>query len=1607
MMCCKLFEDFFCFALNKPKFNHYPDNFVYVCINVTNMTLQEESNISSKPRRIRWWMWLIASPFLVFLLAILLLYLPHVQRFAVDKVSAIASRETGLDIAVGRLDLRFPLDLLVRDVLAVQPETKDTLLSVERLKVELRLWKLFRKEIEIEEISLRNAVVDSRDFVDGMAIKGHLGELFLESHGVIFSPEAARINKFSVKNTDLSLTLNELAPSDTTASEALPWRVILEKMALENVAFELRMPQDSLYLRTRFPKVTLRDGVANLNESSYSVKNFSIEEAALAYDMGLEAFRLPADSLKNGLHPSHLSFESVDLQIDSVFYCGRDIRARISRFDWIERSGLELVSTEGRLVADDEKIGIPKLVMKTTDSYLDLQTEIGWDVLEMKKSGLLSARLLAQIGKQDMAKAVGGMDPEFIKTYPSQPLRIVVGADGNLKRLSLTEFSVKLPGSFQLEAGGDLRNLTDNARRGGEFTLRAETKDMRFLRPMTDGRFRIPRGTTLEGAFTMAGQKMGADFLLKQPQARAVTLVDSTRLTVYNDTLSLAEDFQMQRAARIYAQYDMGKDAYIADLVVNGFDMHRFLPKDSLFEVSMNLHADGEGLDFFAPQTRFNIRGNVDKLHYATYRLAGYNLVATLENHQLDASFAAQNPAMEVQARLDGKLKPNDVAAHLSVKVPKMDWQSMKLADIPFRTSHQFDVSFVSDLRQKYVVDASMTGTSVKAPKKTFKTKDLYVGFATSVDSTKAYMNAGDLDISFGGRGYVDVILNQLDAFVARADQQWTTKTVVQEELKSLLPDMCLKARAGNDNPIANYWGMMQGISFSSLSMDLETSAQEGINGDVAIYDMCTDSLTLDSIRLNLKHGAEGLDFLTEVISNTKKNQEAFEINLDGNIGNGRAQLLLQYLNARKEKGVYIGVNAALGRRGIRMRFFPEKPTLAYRPFNLNERNYLYLADRGRIYGDVRLYDDRGTGIHFYTNREDTVANQEMTIELSRIGLGQFKRVIPYMPDVEGDLGGSIHYVDSEGQMMVGVDMQLEDFVYEKNPLGNWNMSAAYLPDGDNGHHVDGYVSYNGREITYLNGIYRSNAAGYEDITGDLELDHFPLEVINPFIPDGMVEFTGSMDGTLSMTGSPMKPKLNGGLKLDSVNMMMPDMSIGFRFDDKQVKIADSRMVFDKFNIYTKGDTPFSINGNVDFSDMENMLIDLRMKANDYELMNAPKNRKATIYGKIYVDVDATLKGPVSDLKMRGNMNVLGKTDFTYVLKDSPLMVNDRLDDMVTFVNFNDTVSTEIVEKPSVALVGVDVVMTIHIDEAVQAHVDLTADGSNYMEVEGGGDLAFQYTPQGEMFLNGRYSLISGELKYEIPIIPLKTFNIRNGSYLNWTGNVMNPEMNIKAIERIRANVGSKGESSRMVSFDVGIALTNRLENLGLAFTLEAPEDATVQEQLNTMSAEERGKLAVTMLVTGMYMAEGNSTGGFNVNNALNSFLQNQISNVVGQSMDISLGMESTDDAEGGRGTDYNFQFAKRFWNNRFRIVIGGTVSTGHAAQKDETFIDNIAIEYRLDDSGTRYVKLFHEKNYESVLEGEVIETGIGVVLRKKVSKLGELFIFKKKKNDDENELEE
>jgi hypothetical protein len=281
--------------------------------------------------------------------------------------------------------------------------------------------------------------------------------------------------------------------------------------------------------------------------------------------------------------------------------------------------------------------------------------------------------------------------------------------------------------------------------------------------------------------------------------------------------------------------------------------------------------------------------------------------------------------------------------------------------------------------------------------------------------------------------------------------------------------------------------------------------------------------------------------------------------------------------------------------------------------------------------------------------------------------------------------------------------------------------------------------------------------------------------------------------------------------------------------------------------------------------------------------------------------------------------------------------------------------------------------------------------------LEGGGDLSFQYTRQGDMLLNGRYTLSDGRLKYALPVIPLKEFRIKDESYIQLDGNPTKPILNLAATQRMRTSVSLQGESPRMVNFDVGVDVKQRLENMSLLFTIAAPEDMVVQAELDKMGTDGRSTQAVGMMATGLYLGGGNA-GKVNLDmgSALGSFLQNEINSIAGnalKSVDFSFGMNTYNEDELGNGqhTDYSFRFAKRFYNDRLRVVIGGKVSTGDVQQK-ESFIDNASLEWRLNKAGTGYLKVFHDKNYQSILDGEVTETGLGVVFRRRMRYWYELF---------------
>jgi hypothetical protein len=162
------------------------------------------------------------------------------------------------------------------------------------------------------------------------------------------------------------------------------------------------------------------------------------------------------------------------------------------------------------------------------------------------------------------------------------------------------------------------------------------------------------------------------------------------------------------------------------------------------------------------------------------------------------------------------------------------------------------------------------------------------------------------------------------------------------------------------------------------------------------------------------------------------------------------------------------------------------------------------------------------------------------------------------------------------------------------------------------------------------------------------------------------------------------------------------------------------------------------------------------------------------------------------------------------------------------------------------------------------------------------------------------------------------------------------------------------------------------------------------------MTDEQRSKIAVGMLTTGMYLSDGNANN-FSMNSALSSFLQSEINNIAGsalKTLDLSVGIDNTTDAAGSMHTDYSFKFAKRFLDNRLKVQIGGKVSSGSYDIEGykQSFFDNVSMEYRLNKDATQYLKLFYKQNSYDWLDGYTNEFGVGFIWRRKFSNFWDIF---------------
>ncbi len=1594
---------------------------------------------AGKARTLAKWMGMaLLTPILLFLILSLLLYCPPVQNWAVDQVARIASEKLGMTVSVGHVSLEWPLNLGIDDFLVVAPHHPlsttpsdssavpspaattqqhssalhplDTLADIGHLSVDVRLRPLFRQRVVINQLSMERAKVNTNGFISDVCVKGRVGELWLRSKGIGLDSSMAEVNGARLVDAHLDIALSDTAAVDTTTSAVL-WRISADSIGIYRSSLALHLPGDTLHVAAFMGSAVAREADIDLATSTYRVASFDWRDGRLSYDEGRPLGVLAADTVSGSLDYGHIALRDIRLGIDSIYYGPLGSSLYIRETAMRERCGLEISELTGGVKLDTafNHIELPQLTLRTPDSDVFAEVSADFNVADTLNPGKMHLRVNAQVGKQDLmrlttpflqtatsgsqAPATTLLPSAFWRQYPNHPLTVKGAVSGNLQRMAFTGLDISLPTALHLSVDGFAANVADMNQLRAQVNVRAESRNLSFVTTLMPAFSLALPPMRLSGDLRAEGRQYAADLLLTEGSG----------------------------AVKARGSFNTVTQAYDLDATVRHLDLHHFLPKDSLGLLSLTATAHGRGTDVLHAGSTMQADATLHALSYGSWNIDSVMVTATLANGHGTARVSGHNELVDGAVDVDALLSAKRVEATVTADVAKADCYRLRLLDEPLAVGMNGQVTLSSDLDKTHQLRALFSSIAISDARRTYHPEDLGLFLRTDVDTTIVRAQSGNLIVKFDGSGGYEQVISKYTALADSVAGQIDQRVIDQPAIKRLLPVGHLYVSSGRDNPVANILRTRH-VDFRELLVDLTTSPVTGINGQAHIFSLNYDSTRIDTVRLRLVQKDDRLTYNGQVRNNRRNPQFVFNALFDGHLHQHGCLVGLRYFDDRGRMGIRLGATAEMETDGLRIRFLPERPTIGYKAFNLNKDNFLFFGNDKRILADIDLVADDKTGLKVYSTEnlmaQDLVAEQpdssspaddspqvvtpplDLTVSLNRFNLDEFTSVLPYVPRMTGLLGGDFHIVqDQTGHLSVASDMGVRQFTYEGSPVGDLSTEFTYLQQEGNAHAVEARLMLSDEEFGLFSGTLKPQDGGDGTLTAldaVLTLTRAPLSIVNGFVPDQLIGLDGYAEGSVTVKGTTEKPVVDGELLLDSAYLVSQPYGMRMSFDNDTVRIVGSHLLLENFGLYAYNDEPLNMMGDIDFSNSDRITMDLRMRASNFQLINAQQTAKSLAFGKAFVNFFARIRGPLDALSMRGRLTVLGSTDMTYMLLDSPLSTDNRLDELVKFTDFSDTTQT-VVTRPTPT--GLNMDMTVSVSQGVHVVCCLNAEQTNYVDLMGGGDLRMSYGSDG-LSLTGRYTLSNGEMKYSLPIIPLKTFTISDGSYVEFFGDPMNPRLNITATERTKAVVGGgDGGQSRSVAFDCGVVITKTLNDMGLQFIISAPEDFAINSELQSMSEEERGKLAVTMLTTGMYLADGN-TNGFSMNSALSSFLQGEINNITGtalKTLDLQVGVDNTTDATGQMHTDYSFKFAKRFMNNRLKIQLGGKVSTGanDMPGQQQSFFDNVTMEYRLNQEGTQNVKLFYNQNVYDWLEGYTGEYGGGFIWRRKLDSFWDIFKLK------------
>lgn len=1536
------------------------------------------------------------------------------RKAVIEKIDSLPG-DTHLEL--DRFSLRFPLRLEIEGLALTQ--NGDTVVGARLLKADVRLLPLLRGNAEADAAVLLGGryVIGTPDSLMYMTVDAD--SLFVEPASVALSDMAITLGDATIGGGRLSMVIRP--DTSAPAPPAPPTRMSIRagSLTLRDFDYSMRLMPTIDTLAAHIDYAVAEGGDINLFTQKIALATFkgrgldaryivpdsaaiaaggpypsaavvSADSAVMSAPWTVSIDTIAFDASKAlyataGLRPlpgldfGYIAVDDVNLRLHDFYNRATTVRLPLA-LSGRERCGVRLDVT-GTLDIDSVGLRFRDFRLTTPDgTAAAFSGMMGMGDLASDPALPLALSLDGAFAPCDLGLVFPAFSPYLAAIPSAGDILLDLGVSGTAGKLDIDTLELRLNQCLTLKADGSLENMMNPDAIGGDIKLSGNIINVnglknKLLDPSTAKTLSIPPMTLAGNVAMHRGVADG-------------------RLTARTKS----------GAIRLDGRWNSRREDYTVTLGTDRFPVNAFMPLLGVGEVTASLKASGHGYNPFAAGTELDAGLVVSSAVYQDVTYRNLEGKAHIAGGRADVSLASADEALDFALDASGNLTGDSYDWTADVQGRNIDLESLGMSTEPatIELYAKADAT-VGPGKNNIRAHLVLEDLFFRRHSGTISLSDVDARFAGADSLTSLSVVNRDFLASFSASCGVDTLATRFGRASGILAAQMASYMINIDTLSQALPPFALDIRQGR-NGLINDILAPSGMSVSNLRLSADNDSILALDGTVLGFE--TGSMRLDSIYLTARQHHEHMHFAAGLENRPGNMDQWHKVVLQGK-GEGDSLLLrLSQQNLKGDTGYDLGLvaSAQAADSTITLNVNPYNPTIGYQPWTVNNDNFIsYRIPDKHI--DANLHMQGGnSSLALYTDHAEGAGGQEdLVVKLSDIHIADWIALNPFAPPMKGDVSADMR-LNRQGDQLVGKGSAgITDFIYGREKVADFraDFDVSATPSGTIRANADLLVD--GVKTITVSGAL-NDTTSISPMALDFSMIRFPLATVNPFLPQGVAKLSGMLNGTMDISGTLERPIVNGYLDFDSTAVLLALTGTQYQFSEDSIPVRDNVADFSRFTISGCNENPLTVDGTVDFKDLNNMKFNLAMKASNMQIVNSRKASKgADVYGKAFIDLDGHVTGSMRLMSVDAKLGILAGTNVTYVIPDATnAIVNRSNSDMVKFVSFADSSAVAVADSLTYSGMAMFLDAELNVESGTTISVDLSSDGKNKVQLLSNGSLDYTMTPLSDGRLVGRLNIDGGFVRYsQPPIISEKIFNFQNGSYVAFTGDMMNPTINVHAVDVLKANVTQTGQNSRLVNFDVALGVTGTLSQMNVAFDLSTNDDMTVANELESMTPEQRANQAMNLLLYNVYTGPGTKANASLSGNPLFSFLESQVNSWAANNIkgvDISFGIDQYDQTIDGSTSStmrYSYQVSKSLFNDRVKIVVGGNYSTD--ANADENFsqnlINDISFEYFLNKTRTMYLRIFRHTGYESILEGEITQTGVGFVYRRKLRRLGDMFL--------------